>query len=331
MKNKRLTITVFLLLIIAIISIVIFLLTNNFTFSLLLFTYFSVFVLLSHEVENNIFFLAFLIAFFVFLMGRPIDIELFNIQKSEAIFLDPEARQQIYICLTISLVGLVTGYKLVKNKNESNNMVNEEYILILKKISRILSIILYIFVILENISRLIVIKNVGYTASYTGEYSYILPFGLHFFVVLAPIALAIFFATLPSKKETMIPLGLYVLSFLIVALSGSRFEIVSGCLFIIVYFILRNNIEEQKWISYKTLGKIILVSPLFLVVLQNMIYWRDGNKTTMDENPILNFMYGVGGSSDMIGYAYKYGDKYLDDMQHKLKKWLYMVIQWQLL
>ena len=285
---------------------------DNIYFSILMSSFSFLFILSLKNYKEDPFFVCFLLSFFVFLLGRPLALELFNFTKPYAITFDDDTRNITYVYLTISLISIYLGFVISSKIKHTNKMqIDKEDILFnntLLKFTKFLSVLLYLFVIVENTFRLFFIKDVGYTTSYTFEGAYTLPLGLHYLVEIAPIALCLFLACFPTKKEAKIPLFLFLIANIILALSGNRFELISSFLLIIIYFIIRNKTDNDVWIKKKSIIIVILFVPIAILVLQFMIYWREGVYVNNIDSPYLSFLYGVGGSSDLICATEKYSN-----------------------
>ena len=301
------------------INFVYLLVSANRTFAVLILVFIDVFTLLLFNSKKNILMLCYLICFFVFLLGKPIAVNLFGFSRYSRVQLSSEATNYIYICLIISILSLLLGFlfcsfiKKNKNHNKNADLLNYSMIPTIKKITRILTIVILLLVIVENIFKTLFMLKVGYTLSYSLESAYTLPYGLHAVIEVAPVVFCLFLATMPTKKEAKIPILLYIFSNFILAIGGQRFGIISSMLFIFVYLIFRNDDESKKiWISKKFVVLIILVIPLVVYFLQQMIYWRDNSVNNMEQGVYVSFLYGVGSSSDLIGMTYQYGGRCLD-------------------
>ena len=302
-------------------GLIAYLLSDNLAFGFLILIYFAlVAIIASKGYKNNIIVLAFLMCYFVFLMGRPIVYEILHLSNSNAINLDVETRSFTYVCLSVSLLALALGYvfatRIGKGKNKNANprkMVDDGFVNSLQSITKTTTIILYLFVMLENILRCVFVKDIGYTTSFVAGNSYTLPYGLHTLVGIAPVSLCLFLATLPNKKDAKIPLLLFLIASIIPTFIGSRFEIISCVLLITIYLVLRTNNNEvgEVWIKKRQIVVMMILAPFIVILLQNMTYWRDGKVYGVDRRPIADFMMGVGGSSDLIGATKEYGDSAL--------------------
>ena len=314
-KNTIRLKTLFLIMFILSAIFISFIFIDNECFALLLSVYISILVCFIANYKNHMFFICFLLCFFIFLLGRSIVFEIFDTTRETAIIYDINTRNFTYICLLLSLIFLVFGY-IVFHRSKFNNIeLKEKYSSnfsnSLLKVTKIASILLYLIVIVENILRLFFVKDIGYTNSYALERTYQLPFGLHSLTQVAPIAFCLFLASFPSKKEAKSPIFLYILSNIILAMSGNRFEIISSVLLIIIYCFMRNKTDNEVWIKKKHIILIIISTPCIILLMQYMMYWREGNSIDYQINPFINFFYGVGGSSDLISATYRFSSKCL--------------------
>ena len=230
-----------------IVTIACFLFFKNSTFALMISCYALFLSILFCNYKKNIMAISFLICFFVFLIGRPFIMEVFDYSRYSAISLNDDSRNIMYICLTVSLVSIAIGYCLANifkkgKKYDDSDVSDDAKMISVRTVSKYASIVLYFMVIIENIARFIVVRQVGYTASYALDFSYELPFGLHNFALMAPVALAIFLATLPNRKDIVWPLVVFLTANILSSLAGNRFEIVSCALFLVIYGVWRSSI-----------------------------------------------------------------------------------------
>lgn len=316
MKNNTIRLkTLFLIMFILSVIFISFIFIDNKYFALLLSLYISILVYFISNYKNHMFFICFLLCFFIFLLGRPIVFEILDITRGATIIYDINTRNFTYICLLLSLIFLVFGY-IVFHRSKFNNIELKEkdssnFSNSLLKVTKIASILLYLIVTVENILRLFFVKDIGYTNSYALERTYQLPFGLHSLTQVAPIAFCLFLASYPSKKEAKSPIFIYILSNIILAMSGNRFEIISSVLLIIIYCFMRNKTDNEIWIKKKHIILLIIFTPCIILLMQYMIYWREGNSIDYQINPFINFFSGVGGSSDLISATYRFSSKCL--------------------
>lgn len=87
------------------------------------------------------------------------------------------------------------------------------------------------------------------------------------------IALSMFLATKPTKKEARIPLLLFVVVSALTILYGVRHIIMLNLLFVVIYFVLRND-NNEIWLHKKTIVLGVVLSPIVMMVLQAFDVFR---------------------------------------------------------
>ena len=272
--------------------------------------------------------LAFLISFFTFLIGRDF-LQLLFSYKPES--LPDDANLHLHICIIISLVSLAFGYFLCLFIKKYRARVLQEPGEIyhsrvsiepnVKRISKYLFVISWVFAI---ISKLLVAKYVlshSYYEYYT-DYS-VYPSGNTLYYIVSklegimPVALCIFCATLPSKKECSLPFILYGVYIVISLATGQRSVFILGILFLMVYFLYRNYLTPgEGWISRKMIIAAVIALPVLAVMMTLLSRIRVGGSTqTLSiKNAILDFIYGQGVTGNVIKRAYMYKDRIPDQV-----------------
>lgn len=88
------------------------------------------------------------------------------------------------------------------------------------------------------------------------------------------IALAMFLATKPTRKEAKIPLILFVVASAMTLLYGVRNVILLNLVFLIIYFVLRNS-DEEVWFTKKTGIVIAIALPFVMIFMQAFVTIRN--------------------------------------------------------
>lgn len=308
MKVKSSTLVCFLFGIALYVSI--FIKTDNFLLSTLFSLFFCVFSSYLLSIKDNYFFVSFLITFFVFLLGRIMMTQLFGMEeKNYTPLVEAGSYNVMYCIMIISIIALVIGYNSphitlnlpsIALINRMSN-VSDDYNYALQAVTRTTFCFLQIIAIIVSAERIVYNYTVGYFSSYL-SYTSRLPSFLQTLSSVEPVALSLYLATMPSKKHIKIPLLFYSASIITNAIGGARYKLVSGLLLILVYAAMRNQTDEEEWISKKLVIMGCILLPLFVVVLQFMSSWRLGGKGNFD-NPIGEFLYAIGGSGYISGYA----------------------------
>ncbi|PHG53211.1 O-antigen polysaccharide polymerase Wzy family protein [Bacillus wiedmannii] len=265
--------------------------------------------------SERIIFFAFNSTFFTFLVARLVVKPLFgyydkyNNNYYGLDFDDEKIIWSIFISLFFSLLFLFFGYALVKNNSRAykgkmsrffagNNIKN------VALVSKLLFYITYIFNVLVLWDKAKFTNNVGYTelyASYTSSF----PVWVIKLAEMCPTALFIYLGTLPTKKKSLIPLVLYVLSGCLSLAVGQRNNFVLNILIVLVYLCLRNYTDKkEKWFGKKEIVACICAFPIMILLLNAVSYLRMDNSVDHSFlDGISEFFYAQGVSVNLIGYA----------------------------
>lgn len=300
----------------AFVLLVLVLLGKNVLFCMAIFVWISLIIYSFSDLYNRSLLLAFLIAFFLFLMGRDF-LEVFLNYNFENF---PESvNNHAYLVYIISLFSIGISFPLF-NKN-SSQMKNEKSI---KHINRqnnyglASKIVFYLVIGFAIVSKLIVAKYVSdtnYYEYYVGYYAYssnnTIAKWCGYFERIMPVALCGYLASMPSKSEVKVPLTSYAVYLFVSLASGARSTTMLGALFIAVYFIFRQkNNPREEWITKSTIFGFILISIGLVIVASFISLIRDGEGLA-GFNPILSildFFYDQGVTSNVIKRAYMYKD-----------------------
>lgn len=298
-------------------SIVIFLLKENGIEALTFMCFFSLFIIYLGDLKRNAYILLFLCTFFVFLLGRPFIEVFFGVIKDyNVISLTNDAINHTYKVLMIGLIFLAIGYSSrITSKNNTyyigkHNSVNLRTLNSVKICSKCFLYIFYICAIVVNVEKALFVSMFGYLESYM-SYASKLPSIITQFADMAPVSIAVFLATLPTKKEVRIPLIMFLIANLLNLLGGTRYEAVSAVLFIFLYSIFRNKIDAEIWIDKKMIIACVLLVPVIMVFLISVEFWRGGRSIAGMgwKNLLETFFSSVGGSASIIGYEYMYHEQ----------------------
>lgn len=254
----------------------------------------------------------------MFLMGRELVNLLQNGKITYASFME-ETQFHIVLALYISLLFLQIGFilceRLIKKVepketvNFFNSPIKREIVTnTLRKYAKIIFIVGWILNIFVSLEQIIYVANNSYlefAKSFTSQIPYIVRIVANF----RTIALFIFLATLPSKKDTKPILIMYFLEAISSLLFGDRGNCVISILIMIFYIVFRQYInKEEKWITKKQVIVIIIMIPFIFAFLSAFVKFREGidvGDFTIS-NQITRFFKVIGKSVDIIGYEKKY-------------------------
>lgn len=286
--------------------------------------FFTLMIFYMSDARENAFIILFMMAFFVFLLGRPFAEIFLEITRPTGYNapLTSEAENHMYLILTLGLLSLALGYSgIFKLSNRSisigkrdiypNNAARLIRANSIEMCTKPFVFVFYACVLAINVERAIYVSIFGYLESYLNRTS-VIPEFVAQLADLAPIAMALYLSTLPDKKSSQLPIIVYLISNLSNLFTGARYEAVSAILIIILYALFRNRIDEEKWISKRMLVSIALSIPIAMVFLLAMEKWRAGGNAAGTLGEMLGeFFQSVGGSSSIIGYEYMYQDELL--------------------
>lgn len=268
------------------------------------------------DYSKNIFFICFLCSFFIFLISGDyveyiFDKHYYREYTEEAIVFAHKA-----IC--ISMISMAIGYFFTKvkfvhediKKSEALNQNYENYLITIRKASLVIFYFAIGIMIVDRIYAAIFVLANGYFSYYT-SYTSFLPNVIVQLGDFAPMGLCFFLATFPSKKECRWPIRFYLLYAIIGFIVGQRGVLVYNAVFIIGYYLYRNNYynnDNTVWISKYVLTIIVLFIPFAIVGLMAYGYIREGNEVIYKSlgDTIVNFFVNIGSSSMCIKYAYMY-------------------------
>lgn len=295
--------------------------TNSSPFLIVLLLLYGIMTIhMASYIEENVYIFLFLATFFVFLLGRPIAVEFFGMTKAYVAPMDKKSEQVMYFAMIVSLISLWVGYHFTRKPHSTGIHIiitignytffsnkSDYFRMSLMKITRPVYMVLGVLQIVENVLRAMYVSQFSYTESYT-TYISVFPSALHALVETTPVVFALYLATLPDKKNIRLPWIIYVANAVTFGLCGLRYELISALMLIVLYCFLRNRTDQKKWISRKMIILGCLILPLVIVLLQFMSSWRGGFAVSdeIKSNPIVSFLYAIGGSSNLIAYQDMY-------------------------
>lgn len=264
------------------------------------------------DFSERIFLFTFLIAFFVFLMGREI-LDVFNMHTIVSVF-KPKINIHAEQLLLLSLISLIIGY-FVSNRLKRNMAPNIESRYenpLIIQIRDISSLIFYCSLLLSVIQLLDIGRYMishGYLATYT-SYSSSLPYLLVKLADVTPISFWIYLSTMPCKKAVDKHSIIFIFYLAMTLLTGKRFAFVAGLLVLFAYYIMRNTIkcEGKKWVKRSTIFICVLSIPVAAVGLYFFNTLRFGNSVDgiSIRDAFTDFFYSQGVSINVIKYADMY-------------------------
>lgn len=315
LKIKTLMLLLFTLLLLAISTVIS---SVDPIFAILLFIWFACIIYAYSNIKERAMLFAFLVSFFVFLLGRDLVQQYFS-YKVESFSKDAEIHA--WISFSISLIVICLGYHFFAKKNKKT-IINKEQLIInsddkiyknsIRKISLIIFYISWIFSVIANVQISKYIANSSFLDYYT-EYSEYLRGNIFLYIIskvelVMPVAWSVYLGTMPQKHKIRIPLIMYILYLIISLGTGQRSTAMLGLLSLFVYFLFRDKSKGETWISKKMIITIIIILPFLAVFISLYDLWREGiSINSLDFGKgIMEFFYDQGVTSNIVKRAYTY-------------------------
>lgn len=281
--------------------------------------------------NDNIFLFGFLICFFTFLLGGQV---INSISKVYGYNFSDDIERHTNVVLSISLLGLMVGYILSDRAGKSRRRVSNcvfnydcSKYLNVRYLSKNIYYLTYAFWIITLLDVIKYVIQYGYTSYYL-YYSSRIPAIIRLVGYMAPMALFIFLATMPQKKEARMPILLYVVYVLLTLGTGRRVNFMTGLLIIFAYMLIRNvvNPGEKPWITKKAVFALVLSLPVLITIMYLFEYIRSDSYvgSASDYSPLLGFFIRQGTSINVIKYTELFSDRLNPEAHYSL----YNLIKW---
>ncbi len=265
-------------------------------------------------------YLLFNITFFTFLVSRPVIAMFRGEEWWRAV---RETTDSAWFALTlvgVSLYSLIAGGYLaelmhnrcilsVKRAGEKKEKIRKEgFKENLQVVSMLVFYATYPMYLLQELEPLL-FSNISNYMSYYTDFQNQFPALFYTLASFMKISLCIFLATFPRKRRAFIPLVLFEVSAFPSLIIGLRNPIVLNSLFILVYYLLREIVEnKEKWMG--KFEKIVVGcgAPLMIIFMMAYAYLRAGMSIKI-ENPfryVSDFFYSQGVTFNVIQLAYGY-------------------------
>ncbi len=290
------------------------------------------------DLKNRMLLAAFLIAFFVFLLGGHFVYEFFNLKLNYYFSYEYYRHSNVLLAIALfsfSLSYIITEkYLIIKQSKEYseydswNNYAVSSYTQAVKAASRTVFYITFPFMIFtEIVQKGLYVSTEGYASYYTG-YASTAPYFVRALGNMAPYAMLIFLATMPRKSECKFIIPLFASYAVFSLLTGKRIYFVSILLFFVLYFFLRNRlgVYNDIWISNKMLIVTLILFPLFVSFLFEYNYLRFGKSSSSESffSKILGFFQQQGFSSSVI----RLGKYYEDSLNSNAYYSFFSILKW---
>lgn len=278
---------------------------------IVLFSYWAYSTVLSlYDIESKGFVLILNLTLFTFVLSRP----LINILNGNQWYFSNYILKKVIFIIYTSEFFITVGSFFSKKIPSSVKIAPE-------KSKRIGSFICYILCIsflinmYTGIINYIDLKSIDYASIYTNNAHQFNVF-IRIFSNIFPFAVCAYLSLMPSKRNSLLCLVMYLVSSIPMFLLGSRNELVLRLLFFVVYYFIRFIINNnEKWISKKKILIILILLPLFISYLGAYNYIRDKKKVSSLSivDLSLDFFHKQGTTFDTICQGVKYEKKLKND------------------
>ncbi len=281
------------------------------------------------EYSRRVIYFLFNVTYFTFLLSRPV----IGMFRGELWWKEvTDADEYVWITLVLISVGLYAivlgGYlaiflheKLLNKflmRTENFNTTK----LVFKEHLQVVSLLVFYVTLplffVQELEPLLYSSGKDYL-SYYSEFQSQLPGIFHTLASFMKISLCVFLSTCPRKKRAFIPLVLYELSAIPALLIGVRNPFMLNSMFILVYYLLRDAVEnKEKWFGKIEKIAVGVATPFTLVFMAVYAYIRGGNFVG-SINPfkyIVEFFYSQGVTFNVIQMGYGYVDSLRLHLSH---------------
>ncbi|QHO91317.1 hypothetical protein CWT12_08315 [Actinomyces sp. 432] len=309
--------------------------------TLILLLWLNAFLFAAARMASRTILAAFLVSFFLLLLGREITIDFFRYETTQA---PPGQTEHLQLCLALSLLGIMLGATATEawrgrarhlfRSDESAPGPDEPTDSVGGRAGAALdargatvladpSIVRFLFwatLVLSLISvglRARYVLANGYLSYYT-EFSDLEDasgsmYGLRRIEVMLPLMLAIHLGVFPPRREVTAAVTGWAAYLFLSLLTGQRGTFVGGLVIILAYWIVRARQDSSGTWRVGAIGRIAgaVAVPLVAVVLTAVESARGVGAVASDtagRNPVLQLLYGQGVSSTVVRNAYTYAD-----------------------
>ena len=274
----------------------------------------------------------FLIAFFVFLIGRQFCFHFFHAEQVYE-YLN-STNQLTYIVLSVSMIGLFVGMVIGKRVRIKMGSAQQKSFLDKKEYGKnyqaacmVIFLISFACALTAVVLQIIFVRQVGYLESYTEDAGGAgIPRLVSAFTRITPLSLGLLLATKPKKRTAILILGMYEFYGVLTLLTGQRYPFVGISMYVLIYFVIRNRLEKG-WIKKSQIVVLFVALPFLIILLNAYDTIRLGEKFTVINAgaSFEEFLVKQGGSVNVIRRTIYSADE-IKDMKYVSFNGIYTVV-----
>lgn len=247
---------------------------------------------------------------FVFFLSRPVIAHFYD--AGWTVWNDGIVEKALLLVF-VSEIALFVGSAIIKQPDKADRLQVAKSVNYDESVQRLLFIIVMLTAVLSTYSTL---KNYHYFSELDYEAIYVSSSRqdnvlVRVSMTMFPYAVFMYLATLPSKKNSLVVMAIYVALGLPTFMLGNRASLVLRIAFVVAYFFIRDYIDgshEKRWISRPLKIGFLAFVAFSIVFLGAFNYYRSGlNPNSETTIPImLDFFYRQGTTFDTVCQGLQY-------------------------
>lgn len=270
--------------------------------------------------KRNIIYIFFLLTFFLFLLSRTM-VRWLNTREVYMPF-GSQTMTHIYCLNIVSLAGLIVGNYVDFQFGRKKENPQEQYFLNIDKMEALRAVVAPLTIIAGAVQLVVVLERaafyqVGFGGAMRVSFTSILPSLVLRVSYEYTLLFCIYLATMPKKKAALGFIFQYLVISAIKMVYGSRCDFILGLMFVLVYFVIRDRINDEyslsetKWLGRKEMTITLVSIPILIILLTFIGTYRVGGsfQFTTFSDVLADFFESQGTTINVLGYAYEYADK----------------------
>lgn len=273
------------------------------------------------RIENRSLLFTFGVAYFTFLLGREF-LEVYFQYRIENY--SANINNHTYLCLILGTLGVWITYAVFERRSNNRKIESKQNSIVLddplgirvRKISKWLFFASMPFGLITRFAIAWFVRRASYTEYYIDFVNVLYGGNAVLYIVgrlenVMPVALGIFFSTLPSKRESKPVMLTYFLYCVISLGAGNRGTFVLGVLYLFVFIVhMQGKRPEEQWFEKKMMIYAIILIPIIAVAgsLYNLMRLNMETAGISLLDAFINFFYDQGVTITVIKHGYELED-----------------------